>query len=58
VWRAAKLSRYGLAKAAGLSGQGAVNLEAPGADPRLSTMLRLAAALGVPPAELIPTPNS
>jgi transcriptional regulator with XRE-family HTH domain len=48
------MSKYGLAKAAGLSVQGAVNLEAAGADPKLSTLIRIAAALGCQPADLIP----
>jgi transcriptional regulator with XRE-family HTH domain len=43
--RAAKLSRRGLARAVKMSKQGVANLEL-GADPRLSTLRRLARALG------------
>jgi transcriptional regulator with XRE-family HTH domain len=45
---------YALARATGLSRQGILNLEKPGADPKLSTILKLAQALGVGPWELLP----
>jgi transcriptional regulator with XRE-family HTH domain len=48
------ISPYRLAQLTGLSEQGALNLEEPGADPKLSTIVRLAGALGVPPWELLP----
>jgi transcriptional regulator with XRE-family HTH domain len=45
--RAAKLSCRGLARATGLSRQGTRNLELPGSNPKLDTLLLLARALGV-----------
>src|SRR5262249_61232200 len=48
------LSLYRLAQLAGLSKQGVINLEEPGADPKLSTLDKLAEALGVKPWELLP----
>jgi transcriptional regulator with XRE-family HTH domain len=49
------LTATALARRAGLSKQAALNLERPGADPKLSTVLRLAKALGVGPWELLPS---
>jgi transcriptional regulator with XRE-family HTH domain len=46
---------YRLAKETGLSKQGALNLEQPGADPKLSTLFKLSAALGVPLEQLLGT---
>jgi transcriptional regulator with XRE-family HTH domain len=48
------LSLYRLAKLTGLSMQGAVNLERPDADPKLSTLVKVAVALGVAPSRLLP----
>src|SRR5262245_61020699 len=48
------MSPYRLARLTGLSKQGALNLELPGADPKLSTIVKLAGALGVQPWELLP----
>jgi DNA-binding XRE family transcriptional regulator len=45
---------YRLAQLTGLSKQGVLNLELPGADPKLSTLYRLAAALGVDVRDLLP----
>jgi transcriptional regulator with XRE-family HTH domain len=45
---------YRLAQQTGLSQQAVLNLEQAGADPKLSTLLKLAAALGVNPARLVP----
>jgi transcriptional regulator with XRE-family HTH domain len=50
------ITSYRLAQLTGLSKQGAINLEQAGADPKLSTVLRLAEALGVEPCELLPAP--
>jgi transcriptional regulator with XRE-family HTH domain len=47
------LTRYRLAKLSGLSKEGVCNLEEPGADPKLSTLVKLAAALGVPVCDLL-----
>jgi transcriptional regulator with XRE-family HTH domain len=47
-------SLYRLALVAGLTNQGVIKLEKPGSDPKLSTLLKLAAALGVPACDLIP----
>jgi transcriptional regulator with XRE-family HTH domain len=47
-------TRYRLSKLSGVSGEGIRKLERQGADPRLSTILKLAAALGVSPRELVP----
>jgi transcriptional regulator with XRE-family HTH domain len=43
-----------LSQLTGLSKQGVYNLEQPGADPKLSTIIKLAEALGVKPWELLP----
>jgi transcriptional regulator with XRE-family HTH domain len=48
------ITRYRLAKLAGLSIEGACRLEEAGSDPKLSTLFKLAPALGVEPAELVP----
>jgi transcriptional regulator with XRE-family HTH domain len=48
------ITPYRLAQLTGLSKQGVLNLERSDADPRLSTLWRLAEALGVHPAELLP----
>ena len=48
------LTHYRLAQRTGLTQQGLINLEQPDADPKLSTLLRLAQALGVNPAALVP----
>jgi transcriptional regulator with XRE-family HTH domain len=45
---------YALAQKTGLSQQGILNLEQPGADPKLSTIIKMAEALGVRPWELVP----
>jgi transcriptional regulator with XRE-family HTH domain len=45
---------YWLAQRTGLSQQAVLNLELPNADPKLSTILKLAGALGVNPARLVP----
>jgi transcriptional regulator with XRE-family HTH domain len=48
------ITPYRLAVDAGLSKQGALNLELPGADPKLSTLCHLAYALGVSIHDLVP----
>jgi transcriptional regulator with XRE-family HTH domain len=56
-WREARgLTSNRLARLAGLSPQGALNLEAEGSDPKLSTVLKLAAALGASLQELLSPP--
>jgi hypothetical protein len=45
---------YRLAKRTGLSRQGVLNLLKPGADPRLSTVVKVAKALNIEPANLVP----
>jgi transcriptional regulator with XRE-family HTH domain len=50
------MSRYRLAQLSGISKEGMSKLEEPGADPKLSTINKLAAALGVSPAELVGGP--
>jgi transcriptional regulator with XRE-family HTH domain len=47
-------TRYRLAKLSGISGEGIRKLERHGADPRLSTIIKLAAALDISPRELVP----
>jgi transcriptional regulator with XRE-family HTH domain len=47
-------TRYRLAKRAGLTNEGVIKLERPGSDPKLSTLLKLAAGLEVPPCEMLP----
>jgi transcriptional regulator with XRE-family HTH domain len=48
------MTPYRLAQLTGLSKQGVLNLELPGADPKLSTLYRLAEALEVNVHDLIP----
>jgi transcriptional regulator with XRE-family HTH domain len=48
------LSANALAELTGLSLQGVLNLGAGGSDPKLSTVVKLAEALGVGPWELLP----
>jgi transcriptional regulator with XRE-family HTH domain len=48
------ITRYRLAKLSGISSEGVGKLERPGSDPKLSTLFKLAAGLGVAPADLIP----
>jgi transcriptional regulator with XRE-family HTH domain len=48
-------TRYRLAKLAGLTNEGVVRVEAPGADPKLSTLVKLAGAFGVEVWELLRT---
>jgi transcriptional regulator with XRE-family HTH domain len=48
------LTRYRLAKLAGITPEGVSKLERPGSDPKLSTLCRVARALGVPVRELLP----
>jgi transcriptional regulator with XRE-family HTH domain len=47
------LTPYRLAKLTGMSKQGALNLELPGANPRLVTLVKVALALGVSLEELV-----
>jgi transcriptional regulator with XRE-family HTH domain len=47
------LTRYRVGKLAGLSTQGISNLERRGSDPKLSTLYKLAHALGVSIEELV-----
>jgi transcriptional regulator with XRE-family HTH domain len=54
VREAQGVSLYWLAHATGLSKQGVINLEAEDADPKLSTLLKLANSLGVSPHDLLP----
>jgi transcriptional regulator with XRE-family HTH domain len=48
------MTLYRLAQVTGLSKQGVSNLEQPDADPKLSTLVKLAEALEVEPWELLP----
>jgi transcriptional regulator with XRE-family HTH domain len=48
------MTRYRLAKLAGVTVEGVCKLEEGGTDPRLSTVLKLAEGLGVPPCHLLP----
>jgi DNA-binding XRE family transcriptional regulator len=48
------MTLFGLFQRVELSKQGVYNLEAEDADPRLSTIIKLADALGVSPVALIP----
>src|SRR5262245_34599824 len=48
------LSAYQLAQRTGLSQQGILNLELAGADPKLSTVYKLAEAMGLEPWKLLP----
>jgi transcriptional regulator with XRE-family HTH domain len=50
-------TRYRLAKLAGLTTEGVVKLERPGSDPKLSTLAKLAGALGSPVCELLCGPG-
>jgi transcriptional regulator with XRE-family HTH domain len=47
-----------LARLTGLSKQGAYNLEADDADPKLNTIIKVAQALGVSPVALVPAKNN
>jgi transcriptional regulator with XRE-family HTH domain len=47
-------TQYRLSKLSGLSWPGVRKLEEPGSDPLLSTLVKLAAALGVQARELMP----
>jgi transcriptional regulator with XRE-family HTH domain len=49
-----ELTRYRLAQLSGVSKEGVNKLERGDADPRLSTLVKLAAALGVSPRDLLP----
>jgi transcriptional regulator with XRE-family HTH domain len=51
---AQEVTSYWLAQATGLSKQGALNLEMEDADPKLSTILKFATALGVSPHDFLP----
>jgi transcriptional regulator with XRE-family HTH domain len=48
------MSQYRVAKLSGISREGVSRLEEPNADPKLSTLFKLAEALGLAPQELIP----
>src|SRR5262249_52864762 len=48
------LTRYALAKLAGLTNEGVIKMERPGSDPKLSTILKLARALSIAPCDLLP----
>jgi transcriptional regulator with XRE-family HTH domain len=48
------MTRYRLAKLAGISQEGVSKLERPGSDPKLSTLYRVAGALGITVRELLP----
>jgi transcriptional regulator with XRE-family HTH domain len=47
------ISRYALGKLAGLSWEGVAKLERRGSDPKLSTLYKVAAALGVTVCDLL-----
>src|SRR5262249_30395869 len=51
-------SSWRLPQLTGLSRQGLFKLEQPGSDPKLSTLLKLAAALEVPATDLLPSADS
>ena len=51
------MTPYRLAQQTGLSLQGVLNLEKKDADPKLSTLYRLADALGVDVQDLLPGPS-
>jgi transcriptional regulator with XRE-family HTH domain len=51
---ARRITRYRLAQLSGISKQGVTKLERPGSDPKLSTLLKLAGALGIEVVELLP----
>ena len=48
---------YRLAKLSGVTAEGVRKLERPGSDPKLSTLRKLAAALGVAVHDLLPDPG-
>jgi transcriptional regulator with XRE-family HTH domain len=48
------MTRYRLAQLSGISKEGISKLEQPGSDPKLSTLVKLAQALGVKTWELLP----
>jgi transcriptional regulator with XRE-family HTH domain len=48
------LTKYRLAQLSGVSKEGVSKLEAPGSNPRVSTLLKLARGLNVNPVELVP----
>jgi transcriptional regulator with XRE-family HTH domain len=48
------MTRYRLAKLSGISPEGISKLERAGSDPKLSTLYRVAAALGVQVCDLLP----
>jgi transcriptional regulator with XRE-family HTH domain len=48
------MTRYRLAKLSGISPEGVGKLERPGSDPKLSTLYKVAAALGVRVCDLLP----
>jgi transcriptional regulator with XRE-family HTH domain len=58
VREAKGMTRYRLAKLSGLSSEGVNKLEQPRNDPKLSTLLKLANALGVSLYELLPAPEA
>jgi transcriptional regulator with XRE-family HTH domain len=47
-------TKYRLAKLSGITKEGIANLERPHADPKLSTLRKLATALNIPLCELLP----
>jgi transcriptional regulator with XRE-family HTH domain len=53
VREAKGVTPYRLAQITGLSKQGVLNLEEEGADPKLSTVVKLAKALGIHPCDLL-----
>ena len=48
---------YRLAKLSGVTAEGVRKLERPGSDPKLSTLCKVAAALGVAVRDLLPDPG-
>jgi transcriptional regulator with XRE-family HTH domain len=48
------ISKYRLAQLSGVTKEGIGKLETPGSNPRLETLCKLAAALGVTPRDMIP----
>jgi transcriptional regulator with XRE-family HTH domain len=48
------MTRYRLAKLSGISSEGVSKLERPGSDPKLSTLYKVAAALGITIWDLLP----
>ena len=51
------MTRYQLAKLSGITWEGLAKLERPGSDPKLSTLYKVAAALGVAVRDLLPDPE-